>query len=148
MLDGVAPAVAFLRPGYFVETWGEVAKAAIAEGILPSFLEPRLAIPMVSTIDVGRTAAALLGEDWTGKRIVELSGPEDWSAGDVAAAFAAVLGRPATPAFVPPAQRAAVLAAAGVTDEVARALLGMYEGLAAGRVARERAPSVGVAGSA
>ena len=92
---------------------------------------------MVSTIDVGRAAAALLCGDWTGKRIVELGGPEDWSAGDVAEAFAGVLGRPVAPAFVPAEQRMAVLAEAEVPVEVATALLGMYEGLASGRVARE-----------
>ncbi len=135
LLDGAAPAMAFLRPGYFVETWSEVADAARAEGVLPTFLVPGHAIPMVSTIDVGRAAAALLCEDWVGKRIVELGGPEDWSAGDVAAAFAEVLGRPVTPAFVPPAQRAANLAAAGIPKQVALELLGMYEAIADGRIA-------------
>ena len=113
LLDGAAPTIAFLRAGYFVETWSEVADAAMAEGTLPTFLEPELGIPTVSTVDVGRAAAALLCENWTAKRVVELSGPEDWSANDVAAAFAVVLGRPVAPAFVPPDQRAAVLAERG-----------------------------------
>lgn len=137
LLDGAAPAIAFLRPGYFVETWSEVADAALSGGVLPTFLEPALKIPMVSTIDVGRAAAGLLCEDWSGKRVVELDGPEDWSASDVAAAFARVLDRPVAPAFVPPDGRAAALAEAGVPREVAAALLGMYDGLANGRVARE-----------
>jgi len=137
LLDGVAPAVAFLRPGYFVETWSEVAEAAVSSGVLPTFLDPARTIPMVSVIDVGRAAAQLLCEDWSGKRIVELGGPEDWSAGNVAAAFAAVLARPVAPAFIPPEGRAAILAEAGVQREVATALLGMYDGLASGRVARE-----------
>jgi uncharacterized protein YbjT (DUF2867 family) len=137
LLDGAAPSMAFLRPGYFLETWTEVADAAMAEGTLPTFLEPGLAIPMVSTIDVGRAAADLLCESWTGRRVVELSGPEDRSAGDVAAAFAAVLGRPVAPAFVLPDQRQAVLAAAGVPEEVARELLGMYDAIATGRIAPE-----------
>ncbi|MFN4088666.1 MAG: NAD(P)H-binding protein, partial [Alphaproteobacteria bacterium] len=59
MFDGAAAATAFLRPGYFVETWSEVADAAIAEGVLPIFLDPSQKIPMVSTIDVGRAAAEL-----------------------------------------------------------------------------------------
>jgi uncharacterized protein YbjT (DUF2867 family) len=84
-LDGVAPAVTFLRSGYFIETWSEV------EGILPTFIEPTQTFPMVSTIDVGRAGAALLRESWTGKRIVELNGPADWSADDVAIAFAKVI---------------------------------------------------------
>ena len=137
LLDGAAPTIAFLRAGYFVETWSEVADAAMAEGTLPTFLEPELGIPTVSTVDVGRAAAALLCENWTAKRVVELSGPEDWSANDVAAAFAVVLGRPVAPAFVPPDQRAAVLANAGIPAEVATELLGMYDALAAGRIAPE-----------
>lgn len=138
LLDGAAPAITFLRPGYFVETWSEVADAAATEGVLPAFLEPDIKIPMVSTIDVGCAAAELLCETWTGQRIVELGGPQDWSAGDVAAAFSEVLGRPVSPAFVPPEEQAAVLAEAGVPQEVAAALVGMYDGLASGRVARER----------
>lgn len=137
MLDGAAPSIAFLRPGYFVETWSEVAGAAIADGVLPTFLDPARKIPMVSTIDVGRAAADLLLEDWSGKRVVELCGAQDWSAGDVAGAFAEVLGRPVVPAFVPHQERPAMLAGAGVPADVAEALLGMYDGLASGRIARE-----------
>lgn len=136
-LDRAAPSTTFLRPGYFVETWGEVAPAVIADGVLPSFLEPSKRIPMVSTIDVGRTAARLLSDDSSGKRIVELRGPQDWSANDVAAAFSRVLGRAVETAFVPPEARAAVLAQEGVPPEVADALLGMYDGIASGRVEHE-----------
>lgn len=132
LLDGVAPAAAFLRSGYFIETWGEVAETVMSAGVLPTFLEPSQRIPMVSTIDVGRAAATVLCEEWTGKRVVELGGPEDWSAGDVASAFAEVLGRPVVPVPVPPERRAALLAEEGVPGEVASALLGMYEGIANG----------------
>ncbi|MCV9946255.1 MULTISPECIES: NmrA family NAD(P)-binding protein [Rhizobium] len=132
LLDGVAPATAFLRSGYFIETWGEVAEAVMSQSMLPTFLEPSQRIPMVSTIDVGRVAAIVLREEWTGKRVVELSGPEDWSAGDVASAFAEVLGRPVVPVLVPPERRTALLAEEGLSPEVASALLGMYEGIANG----------------
>ena len=137
LLDGVAPATAFLRSGYFVETWSEVAETVMSESVLPTFLEPSQKIPMVSTIDVGRAAATVLCEEWTGKRVVELGGPEDWSAGDVASAFAEVLGRPVVPVPVPPERRAVLLAEAGVPGEVASALLGMYEGIANGLFMRQ-----------
>jgi uncharacterized protein YbjT (DUF2867 family) len=135
-LAGVAPAIAFLRPGYFIENWTEVAESAVA-GTLPTFLEPDQKIPMVSNIDVGRAAAQLLCEDGAGDRVVELDGPEDWSAGDVALAFAKVVNRPVRPAFVRPEQRAAILAEAGLPTNVATALLGMYEAIANGRVVRQ-----------
>ena len=137
LLEGAAPATAFLRSGYFVETWSEVAQAVLSDSVLPTFIEPSLKIPMVSTVDVGRMAATLLCEEWTGKRVVELGGPQDWSAGDVASAFAQVLGRAVAPLLVPPEHRAAVLAEEGVPREVAGALLGMYEGIANGLFARE-----------
>ena len=137
LLSDIAPATVFLRPGYYVETYGEVVSAIVDDGVLPTFTEPDLRIPMVSTIDVGRVAEDLLAESWTGERIVKLGGPADWSARDVAEAFAAVLGRPIQPAFVPEADRPAVYADAGVPREVADALLGMYVGLANGRVAQE-----------
>jgi uncharacterized protein YbjT (DUF2867 family) len=132
LLDRVAPATAFLRSGYFVETWGEVAETVMSESVLPTFLEPSQRIPMVSTIDVGRAAATVLCEEWTGKRVVELGGPEDWSAGDVASAFAEVLGRPVVPVLVPPERRATLLAEEGVPGKVASVLLDMYEGIANG----------------
>jgi uncharacterized protein YbjT (DUF2867 family) len=137
LLEGAAPAVAFLRSGYFVESWSEVAGAVTSDGVLPTFLDPHQRIAMVSTKDVGRAAAALLCEDWTGQRVVELSGPEDWNAAEVASAFAEALGRPVVPAFVPPEQRAAMLARDGIPEEVATALLGMYQGIAQGRFVRE-----------
>ncbi|AOF93755.1 nmrA family domain protein (plasmid) [Sinorhizobium sp. RAC02] len=109
-----------------------MAGAALSEGGLPSFLDPVQKIAMVSTIDVGRTAAVLLCEDWTGRRMVEIAGPQDWSAGDVAAAFAQALGRPVVPALVPPERRAALLAEEGVPGAVASALIDMYDGIAKG----------------
>ncbi|NYS26882.1 NAD(P)H-binding protein [Rhodobacteraceae bacterium 2376] len=136
-LYGVAPSTTFLRPGYFVETWGEVAQFAISDGVLPSFLAPEQKIPMVSTIDVGRTAAELLCDDFRGQRIVELSGPRDWCADDVATAFGRVLDRPVKTAFVPVEARLAILVQDGVSPDVAEALLGMYGGIASGRVAHE-----------
>ena len=136
-LAGTAPSVTFLRPGYFVETWSEVAEAVVADGVLPSFLEPLQKIPMVSAADVGRTAARLLLEDVVGTRVVELRGPEDWSAGDVAEAFGHVLSRPVRPLFVPAEDRGGILAASGVPTEVADALLGMYDGLGSGLVEGE-----------
>ena len=137
LLDEAAPATAFLRSGYFVETWSEVAGTVMSESVLPTFLDPSQKIPMVSTIDVGRAAATLLCEEWTGQRIVELSGPQDWSAGDVAAAFGDVLSRPAAPLPIPPEHRAALLAEEGVPGEVASALLGMFEGIANGLFQRQ-----------
>jgi NAD(P)H dehydrogenase (quinone) len=47
---------------------------------------------MVATIDIGRTAAQLLRDTWSGVRLVELEGPRRYSARDIGTAFAAALG--------------------------------------------------------
>jgi uncharacterized protein YbjT (DUF2867 family) len=85
--------VAFLRPGWFMENALWDIPAARDEGVLRSFLQPaNKTFPMVATQDVGRTAAALLRENWSGTRVVELEGPARVSPQDLALAFARALG--------------------------------------------------------
>ena len=87
--------VTFLRPGWFMENCVWDVDSARDEGIVRSFLQPLdRAIPMIATDDIGRLAAKLLQEEWTGARIVELEGPQRTSPEDIAAAFAEVLGKP------------------------------------------------------
>jgi uncharacterized protein YbjT (DUF2867 family) len=137
LLQGTVPKLAFLRCGYFVENWGEVASVARAEGVLPTFLDPATPIPMVSVIDVGAAAANLLTEYWNGNRVVELSGPEDVCPDDVASAFAERFGRHVESSLVPSNERLAVLAADGFDEVAARAMLGMFDGIANGLFAHD-----------
>jgi len=59
-----------------------------------SFLQPLdKPVPMVATADIGREAAKLLQESWTGQRVVELEGPRRLTPDEVATVFAEVLGR-------------------------------------------------------
>jgi NAD(P)H dehydrogenase (quinone) len=93
MLRTVSVPVAFLRAGWFMENAAWDVEAA-RSGVIPTFLQPLdHAIPMVATADIGRTAAELLRDAWSGVRVVELEGPGRYSARDIAAAFAAALGR-------------------------------------------------------
>ena len=92
MLRGSSAPVAFLRAGWFMENASWDVEAA-RKGLIPNFLQPLdHEIPMVATVDIGRTAAALLQEDWSGVRIVELEGPRRYSAADIGQAFTAALG--------------------------------------------------------
>ncbi|HEV2674951.1 MAG TPA: NAD(P)H-binding protein [Aliidongia sp.] len=93
--------VAFLRAAWFMENaaWDV---AAAKTGTVPSFLQPLdHPIPMVATADIGRTAADLLGESWSGTRIVELEGPRRYGANDIAAGFATAFGHPVAMQEVP-----------------------------------------------
>jgi uncharacterized protein YbjT (DUF2867 family) len=101
MLRTVPVPVIFLRAAWFMENaaWDlESAKS----GVVHSFLQPLdHPIPMVATEDIAQTAVELLGQSWNGVRIVELEGPERYSANDVAAALASALHNPVRNEIVP-----------------------------------------------
>jgi len=101
-LQSLPMPVTFLRPGWFLENASWDVGPARESGVLHSFLQPLdKPFPMVATKDVGRTAAALIQEDWTGQRIVELEGPARVSPNDLASAFASALGKPVQALPVP-----------------------------------------------
>jgi uncharacterized protein YbjT (DUF2867 family) len=94
-LSTIGLPVTFLRPGWFMENALWDVASARNEGVVRSFLQPaEKAFPMIATRDVGRLAADLLRQPWSGTRVVELEGPARVSANDLAQAFAAVLERP------------------------------------------------------
>jgi uncharacterized protein YbjT (DUF2867 family) len=86
--------VAFLRAGWFIENAAWDVDPARTAGVIPSFLQPLdKPVPMVATADVGRVAASMLQQQWTGTRIVELEGPRRVTPNDIASAFAQLLGK-------------------------------------------------------
>lgn len=85
--------VTFLRPGWFMENAAWDVAPARDTGVIPSFLQPLdKPVPMVATADVGRVAAQLLLEVWSGVRIVELEGPQRVTPLEIADTFARILG--------------------------------------------------------
>lgn len=87
--------VTFLRPGWFMENAAWDVASARDDGVIASYLQPLdKPVPMVGTADVGRVAAELLQQTWSGVRVVELEGPRRVSPNDLASTFARVLGRP------------------------------------------------------
>ena len=87
-LQEIGLPVTFLRPGWFMENALWDIPSARDEGVLRSFLQPDDKLfPMVATQDVGRLAAALLREDWSGTRVVELEGPARISPNDCPSAL-------------------------------------------------------------
>ncbi|MGB3424298.1 MAG: NmrA family NAD(P)-binding protein [Castellaniella sp.] len=104
------PAI-FLRAAYFMENWTPMVGQAMRSGSLPTFLAPpQRPIPMVATVDVGTTAAALLLEEGMKTCAVTLSGPKDYAPNDVAAIVSARLGKPVHAAVLPEAAWSAALA--------------------------------------
>jgi uncharacterized protein YbjT (DUF2867 family) len=120
-LSDIGIPVTFLRPGWFIENALWDVPSARDAGLLQSFLQPAdRAFPMVATKDVGRLAADLIQQQWTGTRIVELEGPMRISPTDLAQAFAAALGRPVRVETVPRATWEALFRAQGMKNPLPR----------------------------
>jgi uncharacterized protein YbjT (DUF2867 family) len=101
-LSSLSIPITFLRPAWFMENAAWDVAPAREQGVVPSFLQPldRL-VPMVATADIGRVAAELIQETWTGHRVVELEGPRRISPNEIAAAFSRILERPVRMEVVP-----------------------------------------------
>lgn len=141
--------VAFLRAAWFMENAAWDIDSARG-GLIRSYLQPlERAVPMVSTDDVGRAAAALLQESWEGKRVVELEGPQRVSPHALAAAFANALGTPVRVEIVPRGRWESIFRAQGMKNPTPR--IQMIDGFNAGwidfvdRGAHARKGSVSIA---
>jgi NAD(P)H dehydrogenase (quinone) len=95
MLKELSMPVTFLRPAWFIENFSWDVTSAREKGVISSFLQPLdKPVPMVGTDDIGRFAAELLQERWTGHRVVELEGPRRVTPNEIASTFSKLLGKP------------------------------------------------------
>ncbi len=124
-----------LRPAYFLSNWAGVAALARAEGILPSMLQPldRKA-HMIAPDDIGAAAADALLSPVSSGRVINLTGPDDYSPADVAAAFSRALGRTVAPVAPPQEAWHGILTGAGLSASYAAGLVEMYREINAGRI--------------
>jgi uncharacterized protein YbjT (DUF2867 family) len=101
-ISGLPIPVTLLRPAWFMENSSWDVAPAMQQGVIPSFLQPLdKPVPMVATADIGRVAAGLLQEKWSGRRVVELEGPQRVAPNEIASTFAKLLGRPVGMEAVP-----------------------------------------------
>jgi len=140
-LSALPMPITFLRPAWFMENLSWQIARAREEGILASFLQPLdKAMPMVATADVGRVAAELLLQEWAGKRVVELEGPERVSQQRIAAELAKALHRPVRAEAVPRESWEAIFRAEGMRDPIPR--IRMLDGFNQGWIKFEGAAPV------
>lgn len=132
----------FLRPAWFMENAAWDVAPARDSGVIPSFLQPLdRAIPMVATADVGRTAAELLQQSWTGYRVVELEGPSRYSPNDIAASLARLLRTEVRAEAVPRETWQASFIAQGMKNPEPR--MRMLDGFNEGWLSFEHTPRKG-----
>ena len=140
--------VTFLRAAWFMEN-AALDIASAREGTIQSYLQPLdRRVPMIATDDVGRTAAALLQENWEGRRVVELEGAQRVSPNTLADAFAKALTQPVRAQAVPRDQWESIFRAQGMKNPNPR--MQMIDGFNAGWIdfpnlgANARKGSIGI----
>ncbi|MBY4610711.1 NmrA family NAD(P)-binding protein [Rhizobium sp. 9T] len=82
-----------IRAAYYYSNWDTMLEPVIKDGVLSTMLPADLKLPMVAPEDLGRVAARLLQAPIEQIGVYPVEGPERNSPNDVAAAFAAALGR-------------------------------------------------------
>lgn len=136
-LGAAAKHLTILRPSYFMENWAPGIGMAKGQGLLPTFIAPAAKVPMISTLDIGRTGAERLLAGGSGKRIVELAGPEEYSPNDVALAVGQMLGKPVAAQHAPLSAVVPTFTSFGFSTEAATLFEEMYNAFATGAIGYE-----------
>ena len=136
-LEGSVRHLTILRPPSFMENWAPVIGMAKTQGILPTFVAPQVKIPTISTRDIGRIGAEHLLSGGQGRTVVELAGPEEYSADQAAEALSVILGKKVTTQHAPLSAVVPTYKSFGFSDEAARLFEEMYLGFSTGTIGYE-----------
>ena len=139
-LSRLTSTTTFLRSAEQMQNWVRLLSFAAESGVLPSMHHPLTkAFPTVSAADVGITAADLLVDGRkVPRRVVHVEGPRRYTAIDVAATLAALVGRPVTARELPRSEWLAALVRAGLGESYANLVVELYDAHNRGRIDAER----------
>ncbi|TDJ57715.1 MAG: NAD-dependent epimerase/dehydratase family protein [Nitrospina sp.] len=122
--------VTLLRSAYFMENWVIGLSNAQENGSFPTFIQPAdRDIPMVSVEDVGQVAVDCLLNPVGGVRVVEICGPREYSAQDVAAILSEAYQKPVTPHPMPRQEWEYYFSVEGLSWKMAELLAQMFDDL-------------------
>ena len=140
------PSVA-IRAGWFMDNYkGQIATAR-ETGILPSMLDLLdLAVPMISTEDIGAVAARLLARGPHGPNVVELA-EHAYSSNDVARVMSAIAGRSVEAVVIQREKRPEVYRSWGLSQVGADLMTDMIDAFNSGWIAFEGGSVEAVSGT-
>lgn len=122
----------FIRPAYYFSNWLAYANVVKEYGFLPTFFEPEQKIPMVSPQDIARFIASIFMKPTFTEKVIELTGPEDYSTQDVARVYAKYYKQDVVPNRIPREEWEQTLIAAGFSADAAMNMAAMTATLADG----------------
>ncbi len=135
--------VLHIRAAYFMENLFMSVEPLRSMGVLPGGLGPDVAIPWITTKDIGEYAATRLAAcDFSGSTVQELHGQRDISMKEAAAIVGSAIGKPEL-AYVqlPSATLGASLLEMGLPKKTAELIMEMWDGANAGLIAPEEVRS-------
>jgi len=122
-----------IRAAYFMENILGNAHPIKNDGVLPVFGGGEgYAFPMVATKDIGELAAEALLAAPSQPRVIELSGPQEYSFVDAAAEASKIVGRPVKAVAVPIEQMVPTYQSFGMSKHVAELFREMVEAFGKG----------------
>ncbi|MEW2352271.1 NAD(P)H-binding protein [Spirillospora sp. NPDC029432] len=128
LFDGTGADVLHLRCAYFFTNL-LFELDGLARGVLATAFRPDAPMPWVDPRDIGDVAAArLLNEDWRGRTVQAVHGPEDLTFRQVAGILTGALGRPVRLETVDDAAVRQGLLAAGLPPAAVEGMVGMTAG--------------------
>lgn len=127
-LDASGADVLHLRCGYFFTNLA-LDLDGLARGVLTTSADPHRPMAWVAPRDIGDVAAArLLSDDWRGRVVQGVHGPEDLSFTGIAEILTGALGRPVRLEAVGDDDVRAALRAAGLPPGAVEGIVGMTAG--------------------
>lgn len=109
-----------IRAAYYMSNWDASLKTAKGEGVIDSMYPAEFKLPMVAPQDLGEFAARLMTAPAEKTGVFYVEGPEQYSPGDVAAAFSEALGKPVSVRVTPREQWVAAFQALGFSPAAAK----------------------------
>ncbi|MET0391421.1 MAG: NmrA family NAD(P)-binding protein [Polyangiales bacterium] len=116
---------AIVRGAYYMSNWDMALDTARESGEVHSLLPADFELPMVAPADIAHVAARLLTAPIEVTGIHAVEGPEHYSPNDVAAAFAAELGKPVKVVAIPRDQWVSALQNMGFSATSAQSMAAM-----------------------
>lgn len=116
-----------LRPGWFMENLLAQAGSIKDHGKLFVAVGTEFALPLISTVDIGRYAAQALTAPEAATGVVHLIGPEILTGPEIAAGLSQVAGRQLEWVAVPPAALGDLFRGFGASEDAIRLYIELFE---------------------
>lgn len=132
-MQSIAGRLTVLRAASFMETSAPMVLLGAASGTMPSLVATAVPFEQIAAADFGAIAAqAMCAAHGERRRVIEIAGPRAYSADDMAAAVAAVTGRPTQAVLVPEGGRVPALVNVGMGPAYAAQVVAITDALSAG----------------